>query len=71
MREDQQGSSRPHLNNKEKVTEVSAGWRRERAGGHRQFHAAFGCNDEPNNWLTLPEQRPTLDRFQFHVQRTR
>lgn len=41
MLEDQQGSSRPHLNNKEEVTAVSAGWRCERAGGQRHFHAAF------------------------------
>lgn len=52
MRDDQQGSSRPDLNNKEEVTEVSAGWRCERAGGHRQFDGALRCNDEPR-WRTI------------------
>lgn len=69
MRGDQQGSSRPHFNNKEKVTEVSAGWRCERPGGHRQFRAAFGCNGEPNNWRTLPQQGPSYYGLFFHVQR--
>lgn len=41
MRDDKQGSSRHDLNNKAEVTEVSAGWRCERAGGHRQFHGAL------------------------------
>lgn len=52
MRDDQQGSSRPDLNNKEEVTEVSAGWRCERTGGHRQFDGALRCNDEPR-WRTI------------------